>query len=396
MIKPSSNQSKLNNIIIVTNEQKELDLKLAVYVVTHSSIRSMDHLCEILKLIGNNSLLTNLKLHRTKCSSLIKNVLGPSLLEDLVKDCNTGPYSLIVDESTDISVVKYLYLCIKYFSIKDQCIKIEFLGLVEVDSCTADLLFQHLCKYIKNIGLDINQLIGIGTDGASNLCGKNHSLFALLKKNNPNLQIVRCICHSLNNAISKASDQFPSHIDYICREVYNWFHISPLRRAEYKKTFDLINSCPNNKKFHNFHQLSATRWLARSNVVNNIVEHWLELKTHFSLVVKKEKCYVARVLNEMLNDDVNYLYLLIIKPILYEVNHLNITFQKSFVDIGRSYDDISSLFLFLAKKIINVNVISKGFNFMRDQINNNDVYNSSDKCDYGLDYNRVGIKNFKY
>ncbi|CAI6351532.1 unnamed protein product [Macrosiphum euphorbiae] len=54
-------------------------------------------------------------------------------------------------------------------------------------------------------------------------------------------------------------------------------------------------------------------------ISNNIVEHWLELKTHFSLVVKKEKCYVARVLNEMLNDDVNYLYLLIIKPILYEV-----------------------------------------------------------------------------
>lgn len=72
MIKPPSNQSKLNNVIIVTNEHKELDLNLAVYVATHSSIRRMDHLCEILKLIGNDSLLTNLKLHRTKSSSLIK------------------------------------------------------------------------------------------------------------------------------------------------------------------------------------------------------------------------------------------------------------------------------------------------------------------------------------
>jgi len=26
---------------------------------------------------------------------------------------------------------------------------------------------------------------------------------------------------------------------------------------------------------------------------------------------------------------------------------------------------------------------------MRDQINNNNVYNSPDNCDYGLDYNRV-------
>lgn len=101
-------------------------------------------------------------------------------------------------------------------------------------------------------------------------------------------------------------------------------------------------------------------------------------------MVKKDKCYVARVLNDMLNDDVNYLYLLIIKPILQEVNHLYITFQKSFVDIGRSYDNISSLFLFIAKKINYVNVISKGFNFTRDQINNNNVYNSPDNCDYGL------------
>lgn len=37
-----------------------------------------------------------------------------------------------------------------------------------------------------------------------------------------------------------------------------------------KKTFDLINSSPHNKKFHNFYQLSATRWLARSTVVNTI------------------------------------------------------------------------------------------------------------------------------
>jgi len=71
-------------------------------------------------------------------------------------------------------------------------------------------------------------------------------------------------------------------------------------------------------------------------------------------VVKKKKCYVARVLNGMLNDDVNYLYLLIIKPILQEVNRLNIIFQKSFVDIGRSYDLIIiyvPYFYFLLKKL---------------------------------------------
>jgi len=39
------------------------------------------------------------------------------------------------------------------------------------------------------------------------------------------------------------------------------------------------------------------------HVVGTILEHWLELKTHFAYVVKKEKCYIARVLNEMLHED---------------------------------------------------------------------------------------------
>lgn len=71
------------------------------------------------------------------------------------------------------------------------------------------------------------------------------------------------------------------------------------------------------------------------------------------------------------------------------MNHLNLTFQKCFVDIGRSYDDICSLFIFLATKIMNTDIISKGFNVIRENINNNDAYNSLDGCDFGLEYNKI-------
>lgn len=61
--------------------------------------------------------MERLRLHRTKCSMLIKNVIAPGLLESLEKDINnTGPYSLIIDESTDISVVKLMAIMVKYFS----------------------------------------------------------------------------------------------------------------------------------------------------------------------------------------------------------------------------------------------------------------------------------------
>lgn len=48
----NKDQSVLSNIVKISNEQKIIDLKLAVYVSTHTSIMSVDHLGEILKVLG--------------------------------------------------------------------------------------------------------------------------------------------------------------------------------------------------------------------------------------------------------------------------------------------------------------------------------------------------------
>lgn len=50
-----SKQSVLSNVVILTNWHKNIDLKLAVYIATYSSIMSVDHLGEILKLIENKT-----------------------------------------------------------------------------------------------------------------------------------------------------------------------------------------------------------------------------------------------------------------------------------------------------------------------------------------------------
>jgi hypothetical protein len=74
---------------------------------------------------------------------LLKNVIGPVLLEALVEDVNNNYFSLIIDESTDISVNKYLCLCIKYFSEISQKVLTNFLGIIEVERVTADCLYTY-------------------------------------------------------------------------------------------------------------------------------------------------------------------------------------------------------------------------------------------------------------
>jgi hypothetical protein len=59
-------------IKIIKNEDKANDLKLSFFTAVHISIRSIDHLSELLK--KTSETLKNLKLHRTKCSATIRKI----------------------------------------------------------------------------------------------------------------------------------------------------------------------------------------------------------------------------------------------------------------------------------------------------------------------------------
>ena len=155
-----------------------------------------------------------------------------------------------------------------------------------------------------------------------------------MKNDIPNLQLVRCVCHVLNNAASAAADEFSAHIDFLLQSTYPWFSKSTLRKAQYKLTWETMNEVDADNKndfqkvFYKFVQPTRTRWLAKYNVVKVITDNFLELKVPFALVENTEKVYSARHLDQMYQDDGNFLYLLLVNPILYEINEANLSFQK--------------------------------------------------------------------
>ncbi len=80
-------------------ELKEFEIKFSVSTACHCSIRSVDHQMELVSRYSKGSVLERVKLHKTKCMSLIKNVVAVALLEDLVDDLKNTKYSLLIDES---------------------------------------------------------------------------------------------------------------------------------------------------------------------------------------------------------------------------------------------------------------------------------------------------------
>lgn len=56
-----------------------------------------------------------------------------------------------------------------------------FLTFISVTTTTAEALYEAVFEYCQSIKLDLENLLGIGTDGASNMCGNNNSLYTHLK-----------------------------------------------------------------------------------------------------------------------------------------------------------------------------------------------------------------------
>lgn len=125
-------------------------------------------------------------------------------------------------------------ICIRYFSKKESKVLNDFLCFIELERATADNLLFQVKEFLDNANLPLQNMLAIGTDGESNLCGVNHSLYTLLMEEIPQLMLLKCTCHSIHLCVSKAATVLPSNLHFLNREVYSWVKC-PLRKLEYQK-----------------------------------------------------------------------------------------------------------------------------------------------------------------
>ncbi|KYN09966.1 hypothetical protein ALC57_17904 [Trachymyrmex cornetzi] len=330
---------------------QEQESALALYISQHSAIAPIDHLSTLCKNKFNDSqTCIQMRLHRTKCTNVMKNVLAPHFIDDLRNDIGDSKFSLLLDESTDISITKLLGIVIIYFSEKNRKIVSTFLSMANLESGNTEGIVRCLKKELKQYKLNIKNLIGIGTDNASVMVGCNKSVYTELKKDVPDLILIRCVCHSVQLAINHACKQcLPAHLEFLIHETYNWFSMSFNRQSAYKQLYETIN---NSKEPLKITKVCDTRWLSIEIAVSRILDQWSELKTHFSIARNSEKCYIASTLYEMYKDNINYLYLLFLKPVLSELQILNKSFQSNTNDPTKLLNDLVMVIYSLKNKVI--------------------------------------------
>ncbi|XP_008179532.1 zinc finger MYM-type protein 1-like [Acyrthosiphon pisum] len=134
---------------------------------------------------------------------------GDILLEKIVKEVNSAKcFSVLADETTDISVKEQLALCVRYVVGSDENVFVceRFLKYIEIHSLTGKDIASTIVNGLNSCGIDCSNMYGQGYDGASNMSGRFKGTQKIVRETCPKALYVHCAAHSLNLAVSTSCD----------------------------------------------------------------------------------------------------------------------------------------------------------------------------------------------
>lgn len=105
----------------------------------------------------------------------------------LVQARGARSFGLMIDEVTDIAVTSQLVTFVQFWDKATGSVRTAFLSaqnvLEEFESCNAEAISQLVLSQLHECGLDTSKFMGLATDGASVMVGKQKGVAAKLRKN---------------------------------------------------------------------------------------------------------------------------------------------------------------------------------------------------------------------
>lgn len=261
---------------------------------------------------------------RTKSKEVAK-FLGMEGFRYLVKKMQKEMFSMIIDETTDISTEKCLVMVVRQFDTYQGKTQDSFFRLVQPPDGSGEAICNVLLSALEHNEIPLQNFIEFSTDNASSMVGRKSGVATLLKKKIPHIFHIGCVCHSINLINSSSLKCIPHEVEQLLKNIYNYFKSSK-RQSDYKDLQSIFD-VPE----HRLLRLSDTRWLSFESVSNRILEQWSVLQHYFIREQFEEKC--SKKLEKIHNiqqelSTTNKIYLKFLVYILKIMNSLNTSFQS--------------------------------------------------------------------
>lgn len=160
-------------------------------------------------------------------------VMSDMIEQAQLRDLLASPvvYSLLVDETTDIAIVKEMVIYARIINSDAQA-QTVFLKIVELTNGRAETIEKALMTYLDKCSIPLSRLVGFGSDGASVMTGKHSGVAARLKAKQHFLTSTHCIAHRLALVAGQAGDKVKFIADTFkptLKQLFYFYENSPIR-----------------------------------------------------------------------------------------------------------------------------------------------------------------------
>ena len=209
----------------ISEKVKRAEVKMAAFLVEHHlPFQAMDHLSDLVTdIFPDSEIAAQFHSKHTKTRAIVKHVLADHFRGGLYEQLRKTLFSIIIDETTDISSEKLLAIVVRFFCTKERRVKRQFLKLLEVAESDAATLVRALISFFHSHSIPLKNIIGYASNTTNVMFGQHLSVVTLLKGEILHLFAMKCLCHSAHLCASHACERLPRSVEDLIREIYSHF-----------------------------------------------------------------------------------------------------------------------------------------------------------------------------
>ena len=211
-------------------------------------------------------------------------------ISDVIRDdivCgvkNSECFSLMFDESTDVSVSQNLIMYIRYLSVDKVSARVEpvtsFLAIRALYRANAETITREVLDVLSDKQIPLDKLTGVATDGAAVMTGKKSGVVQCLKEMQPDIIATHCIAHRLALSCGGAADKIPYLVKFqgLLNDIFKFFRNSGKNTASLKAIQTIVEQTSKSKKFK---EVFHTRWLSFDGALQALQQNYSSLVSLF-------------------------------------------------------------------------------------------------------------------
>ena len=284
-----------DNLLILLSSLKYL-LRQGLAIRGHEEINGNLMQLLLLQAKGNCALQSFISdkhyLSNDIINEMIKLMSRTVLQQLLVEIRKAGWFSLIADETTDVSHKEQLYTAIRWVDNLFQINQMP-LELINVPKTDADTITHLIKDYLIRMSLPIGKCRGQAYDGAASMSGHINGVAAQIQRVEPSAIFVHCLAHCTNLCLQEVGKQIlcvREALDLVM-ELSQLIRYSPKRLTLFESLMAQVSpGAPSLKP------LCPTRWTVRTRAINAVLTNYRLLQETLEIIKEGKDEYALKAI----------------------------------------------------------------------------------------------------